>query len=128
MSARQNPSPASVLTWMLFMQIAGIAGVAAVAGGLWIWGYAEVWAESARRVPAGLWALRSLSVAAIALGQILFAWWVVPHLFARSGRLRNRRDLERGYFEQVLTLIAGMAMLFAVVCGLALAAAAGWGE
>jgi hypothetical protein len=112
---------------MLLTQVTGIAGVAVVAAGLWVWGYSEVWAESAQRVPAGLWACRSLAVGMMALGQVLFAWWVVPHLFSRAGRFGEQPGVVRGYFEQVVTLVAGLTWLIATVCALALAAAAGWG-
>lgn len=118
---QHSPVPRMILT-----QVTGIAGVAVVAGGLWVWGYSEVWAESAQRVSAGLWAGRSLAVGMIAFGQILFAWWVVPHLFSRGGRFAEEGEAARGYFEQAVTLVAGLTWLLATVCAAALAAAAGW--
>ena len=103
---------------IVWTQAATLLGVALVTLGLYAFGSAEALAQRATRPEVAAWAVRSLAVAAIAGGQLLFATGVIPGVFGRGGVGR------RGPFETAYGLATGLLALLSAVAGAALLAAA----
>ena len=112
-SVTAGERPGSVLR----VQAAALAGVTLVMVGLYGLGAAEAWAQRAARVEVATWSARCASIAAIATGQVLFAWFVLPGVSRRA-----RRGWLGTAYGVAFALVAVLALVGAVATGLA----AGW--